>query len=201
MRLFTVSLGLLILFFFSTGAHAKIVFASAPDGVAGVKGVYVMDDDGSNVTLLTETWTWGYPRWSPDGKQIVFTNKVDNQFGRVVLYLMNADGTNIRQLTHPGEERGWDTEPTFSPDGKSVLFKRYQRIDNRQTSSVCMIDIEKGKVKKLGDNFNRFEMDDNFNPFLNVVTPDWSPGWEAYYLFNARCLRWGGEWQYLDYGF
>ena len=61
--------GLLCLFLLllSSGASAKIVFSSIRDGVYGI---YVMDDDGSNQTLLTEDEKLKpYPdRWSPDGQ-------------------------------------------------------------------------------------------------------------------------------------
>ena len=30
-----------------------------------------MDDDGSNLMLLTDTQSPAYPRWSPDSNQIV----------------------------------------------------------------------------------------------------------------------------------
>ena len=50
----TITSGCLILLL-STVANAKIVFDSKRDGV---KGIYVMNDDGSNVTLLTYL-DWG----------------------------------------------------------------------------------------------------------------------------------------------
>ena len=45
---------LLMLLLFDVVADAKVVFSSRRDGV---KGVYVMDDDGSNQTLLIEEGT------------------------------------------------------------------------------------------------------------------------------------------------
>ena len=80
----------ILLLFFSTVAGAKILFDSTRDGV---RGIYVMDDDGSNITLLTNENRSYLPRWSPNGKLIVF-----NQSSRP-LSLMNSDGTNIREIT------------------------------------------------------------------------------------------------------
>ncbi|MYB64542.1 hypothetical protein F4X73_07605, partial [Candidatus Poribacteria bacterium] len=99
-----------------TMVSAKIVFTSSRDGTLGI---YVMDDDGSNVKLLTDKLKPVAPRWSPDGKQIVFERRVfldDSQ--RLHLFIMNADGTNIRQLTPPIDGR--DVHPSFSSDGASI---------------------------------------------------------------------------------
>ena len=79
----------LLLLFLSTAAHAKIVFGSTRDGVPGI---YVMDDDGSNQTLLTESEELRphLSIWSPDGKQILFKGRIH---GAYTLFLMDPDGT------------------------------------------------------------------------------------------------------------
>ena len=100
----------------STAAHARIVFSSTRDGV---KGIYVMDDDGSNQTLIrqadeaNEKVPFPYC-WSPDGTQILIQT-----YG---LSLMNADGTNVRKLIDDGF--GGDIgRGSFSPDGKFIAFR------------------------------------------------------------------------------
>ncbi len=151
-----VSLCLLLLLL-STSAHAKIVFSSVRNGV---KGVYVMDDDGSNQTLLTEDKELQpYPScWSPDGKWIAFKRRV-RRHKRPAIFLMNADGTNIRQLT---EDDGSDIgRVSFSPDGKSIVFNRIVRIDNREKYSITVLNIETGKMKEIAN--------------INVSFCDWSP--------------------------
>ncbi len=105
---------------FSSVGNAKIVFKSIDEGFTGM---YVMDDDGSNVKLLTRKSSPRNPNWSPDGKQIVF-GRFNSDGGRQHFYIaiMNADGTDIQQLTKP--EIGSDYYPSFSSDGKQVLFTR-----------------------------------------------------------------------------
>ncbi len=61
----------------------------------------MMNDDGSDVTLLTDALSPGNPRWSPSGKQILFNRRVAQHSSSYAIFLMNADGTNIRQLTVP----------------------------------------------------------------------------------------------------
>ena len=71
---------------------------------------------------------------------------------------MNADGTNIRQLTE--QHGGFDTDTSFSPDGKSILFVRYERMENRKFS-INVLNIESGEIREIGD--------------LPANYPDWSP--------------------------
>ena len=154
----TLCLSLLI----STAATAKIVFAATHADDANAVSIYVMEDDGMGVTppLTTATYLTD-PRWSPDGKQIVFSRPVHpKDWSRRQIVVMNVDGTNVRTLTAP-LQHGMDDHPSFSPDGKSILFTKFQSIDNKLQSCVCMIELETGKIKELS------ELDVNF--------PDISP--------------------------
>ena len=132
----------------STIATAKLIFNSEVDGIVGI---YVMDDNGDNITLLTDVLYPALPRWSPDGKQIVFHRDVQifNNNQKSHLFLMNSDGTNIRQLTPPPLD-GRDSQASFSPDGKSVIFKRYDR-DAGKKNNLNVIDIASGQVEKISD--------------------------------------------------
>ncbi len=146
-----VCLFCLVLLLVSTAAHAKIVFGSERNDV---KGVYVMDDDGSNQTLLVEDTLFGaYPwSWSPDGTRILFKN-------RRVIYLMDPDGTNIRQLTEKdGSYRG---QCSFSPDGQFIVYYRLWSENDKQKRSVEVLNIETGKRKVISD--------------MSVNSCDWSP--------------------------
>lgn len=148
----------LVLLLLSTVASARIVFQSKWDGVLGI---YVMEDDGSNVTLLTDTLKPGLPRWSPDGKKIVFkrwTTPLNSQDQNICL--MNADGTDVRQLTDPADALR-DGYPTFSPDGKFIVFRRYAPIeppnpvpnnwDWNNGNSICILNLESGKIETISD--------------------------------------------------
>src|SRR4029078_13419379 len=59
---------------------------------------------------------------SPDGKSVVFAVAVSD-LGRAKktthIWTMNADGKNLRQLT-TGDTS--ESSPSFSPDGKQILF-------------------------------------------------------------------------------
>jgi Tol biopolymer transport system component len=73
----------------------QIAFArSALDG-----GIFVMNDDGTQVTRLTTNVpgaTDQSPRWSPDGKRIAFLSFRE---ANAEIYVMNADGTGLTNIT------------------------------------------------------------------------------------------------------
>jgi Tol biopolymer transport system component len=73
--------------------------------------------------VLLRTGDERYPSYSPDGTQIAFRGDLDlaEPSGDEEIYVMNADGTNVRQLTSNAD---FDSAPSWSPDGKRILFER-----------------------------------------------------------------------------
>ncbi|MDE0636469.1 MAG: hypothetical protein OXI43_11535 [Candidatus Poribacteria bacterium] len=147
---------LLLLLVFGTVADAKIVFSSYRDGV---QGIYVIDDDGSNETLLLtgDRWTV-YPEcWSPNGQWILFESWATGPA------LMRPDGTNIRELELEGLPDGVSSigRMSFSPDSRSIVFNMTVRIDNKEKKSVNVLNIETGQLEKIAD--------------VSAIFCDWSP--------------------------
>ena len=157
----------LLLLLLATVAHAKITFSSERNGV---EGLYVMDDDGSNQTLLTDELDPFPESWSPDGKQILFKKRMQ-QHSEWVLFLMNADGTNIRQLTE--NDGNFIGQCSFSPDGKFIVYGGFDEIDGKPKSAIRVLNIETGKIKVISDRL--------------VTFCDWSP--DGKHIIFAEPLR------------
>ncbi len=66
-------------------------------------------------------------RFSPDGSKVVGVRAATQTSGSAI-WVANSDGTSARQLVAP--DYG-DDDPTWAPDGRSVLFVRVVRVDHR----------------------------------------------------------------------
>ncbi|MCU8000523.1 amidohydrolase family protein [Shewanella sp. SM95] len=90
-------------------ALGKIWLKSLPDGRM------------SRLTELDKNIAELYPQWSRDGKNIVFTTWNDQDQGTV--QVISAKGSKPKQLT---SEPGKYVEPTFSPNGELVVYRKTQ---------------------------------------------------------------------------
>ena len=126
--------------------------------------IFVSDSKGRNLRQLTSAT--GYDAegsYSPDGKKIVFCSlrdafplnklsKKDHQtylinpahFGEI--YLMDADGSNQKRLT---TTPGYDGGPFFSPDGKRIIWRRFDL--KGETADVYTMKLDGSDVRRLTD--------------------------------------------------
>jgi Tol biopolymer transport system component len=68
------------------------------------------------------TMSFGRLSWSPDGLWIA-TSDCEEQGRPQAIFLVSLETGEKRRLTSPGE--GFDFNPAFSPDGRSIAFCRY----------------------------------------------------------------------------
>jgi Tol biopolymer transport system component len=124
--------------------------------------IFIARRDGSGLRRLTSAP--GYDAegsFSPDGQLIVFcslreaypTNQLSAAelehfqkdpawFGEI--YLMNADGSNVRQLTHTP---GYDGGPFFSPDGRRILWRRFN--EQGDSADIFTMNLDGSDQRQL----------------------------------------------------
>ena len=93
---------------------------------SGNDPAWIVNIDGTELQPITEGEMDGYgPRWSPDGSMLVFqgrdgsTSELGDLF---VVDVATGDRTRITNLG-PKSYEPWFLSPSFTPDGRSVLFQ------------------------------------------------------------------------------
>ena len=120
--------------------NAKIVYMVSYFSIEENKGhtlLHVMDSDGSNDVLLTDTANdETSPLWIKNGSKIAF---ISNASGKNQIWEMNPDGTERKQLSD--FEKDIDSFK-FSPDEKSILFVSQVdyifRSEERRVGKECV---------------------------------------------------------------
>ena len=116
---------------FGAGAEqSRIVFWSDRDkAVRG--GIFIMDQDGSNLTNLTKDWSLLVfePEVSPDGRRIAFSGLPDGSGAyEVGIWVMDIDGSHPEMVTDSRMIASC-RRPSWSPDGSRLVFSAYSELD------------------------------------------------------------------------
>lgn len=89
------------------------------------------------------------PAWSPDGEWLVMGRKVPRTTMGRQLWLMRADGSEARELTAAPEiHYGL---PSWSADGRYILFQRFSVLDNEGTAGIWLLDVATGEQMALAE--------------------------------------------------
>jgi Tol biopolymer transport system component len=144
----------------------------------GVKAMAIYEISNNRVYRFTKydrlLGKFIYPIYSRDGNKVTFADSDDPKY-EMNIYVMNADGSGLRQLTHSDKPvKDWkgdliikySTQPSFSPDGKKIIFQRSGVKHKRAFPltgeifthwDVYELDLRTGKERRL-TNYSFYEM-------------------------------------------
>jgi len=133
------------------------------------------------------------PCFSRDGEKIVFTSAKERGYTQNI-FMINTDGSGLSQITKFPEEKNKDiiyaSAPSFSPDGKRIIFLRSHakrerayplRGEMHSEWDLYELDIATGAERRLT----------NYN-FYNVSWP--------YYMADGKRFIFSGEGPYNPKG-
>ncbi len=114
----------------------KIAYVSL--GKDGLEKIFVINPDGTeNKQLILDNTrqgnldnymlSWAAPSWSHDGKLLAYTSL--DEKANPKMYIVNADGTG-KKLVLNDTSKQWS--PSFSPDGKSIVYVSYPEEKNKE---------------------------------------------------------------------
>lgn len=112
--------------------------AWSPDGEwiayhASGAGIWIVPAKGGEARKLVDLGS--HPAWSPDGSHIAFQSQplVDLAANAIpalspsTIWVVSREGGAARRLTRPGEPPGGHGAPSWSPDGRRIVFSAADR--------------------------------------------------------------------------
>jgi Tol biopolymer transport system component len=134
----------------------RIVFAriAYPEG-RPIPSVWVMNSDGTGARKIASGAS--DPAWSPDGEHIAMATGRDG-FGQTCfggcqpndeIYVVDPNGKSPKRLT---KDKGEDTSPAWSPDGKEIAFVS-DRTSREQSNDIYVVDATGGAARRITNNF------------------------------------------------
>lgn len=150
----------------------KYLICNAKQPTDSTYGVYKVSIDGKEIIKINGIGEDACSFFSPDGKKILFTSTRDNldlpkgdysvakDYPKgAEIYICDADGKNVKRLTN---NKYYDAECTFSPDGKWILFARQidgkidlwkMKADGTDEKQITFTpDLQEGGAQYLSDN-------------------------------------------------
>ncbi len=129
----------------SKSTSYSIAYSSKETGDAEI---YLTDSKAkSKIRITNRIGRDGYIAWSPNGTRIAFYGYYDGG-NTWSIHTMNSDGTNMKRLTRAKNK--WDSSPTWSPDGKKIVFERsYQDSEGVWTEELWIMNSNGSKLTQI----------------------------------------------------
>ena len=131
----------------------RIAFDSDRDGV---RGVYVANEDGSQVRRVSAAGFAALPSWSPDSKSLVFVRAREDSPEVWNLWTVSLESGELKQLTAHTTGQSWGG--SWFPDGRRIAYA--------QESAIVIHDLQNGSDRQFRSPRRTYQVR---NP---VVSPD-----------------------------
>lgn len=160
---------------FISGSGLEVEPAYSPDGakVAFVSGrfgnphLFIRDLRSDSDTRITYAgWYNSSPSWRADSRKLAFAG-YDRDIDRYDIFTVNPDGRQMERLTL---DQGDNEKPSWSPDGRYIVFQSNRVAKGRgkaNTYKLYIMNRDGGNVKPLSI------------PLHDAVMPAWSPFLDA----------------------
>ncbi len=131
---------------------------------------YLYNGEGEPLQITSGDYDHRDPQWSPDGKRIAFVSKRDGDpdaNSNSDIWTVSTDiAAKERPLTQVTTNKGGDSSPTWSPDGKTIAFITSTDLEKGwyATQNLAVISSAGGDAARiLTKKFDRMISDPEFS--------------------------------------
>jgi eukaryotic-like serine/threonine-protein kinase len=136
----------------TSDGHQNYQPAWSPDGQSIAyfsrerHGIWIIPAFGGTPKQLTDFGSW--PSWSRDSTFVAFQSGEQNQLAPSTIWIIAAAGGTPKQITQVGNPAGGHGAPSWSPDGKRLVFTTNDYLGT-SLWSVSVSGTDSKKVEKL----------------------------------------------------
>ena len=134
-------------------------------GGTGAPGIWTVRADGTRPRLLAGGALHS-PAWSPDGRWIALDGEPHGC--KFDVYVMASTGARLRQLTDSPRCGDYDKHPSWSPDGKTLVFMSQGRASDRNHDELYTVPFAGGPTTLIVP----YRVEKGYS---GPHDPDWSP--------------------------
>ncbi|TVR83296.1 MAG: S9 family peptidase [Saprospirales bacterium] len=147
------------------GKHRNIFYIEYNDGELVGNAVNIMDEPFDSP--MKPFGGMNQIAWSPDGRKIAYTCK--KKFGRDYtlttnsnIYLYDLSSGETEDLTPDND--GYDRNPTFSPDGRYIMWNSMERDGfESDRNRIFIHDFQTGERREISEGWDRNADNPQFN--------------------------------------
>jgi len=141
------------------------------------KHLYLLDLATRKLTQVTSgDFDDDQPAWSPDGKWLAFSSKrtlpdPDRNYDSNIFVVASDNSDKGAHLTQVTTNPGADTNPAWSPDGKSIAYVTMlePKLLEYSTKHIAISPAAGGEARVLTRAFDRMSTEPRFSPDGNFV--------------------------------
>lgn len=148
----------------------RLQFKQGADYLSELRShLYLFDvESRKSVQITSGPYDDGQPAWSPDGRWIAFSSKrvgpdPDATDNSDIFLIAAQEGAQPKALT---TWAGSDASPSFSPDGKSIVYVAGGKPEDvwYDTNAIAVVPVTGGAARELTRDFDRNVSDPRFTP-------------------------------------
>jgi serine/threonine protein kinase len=123
----------------------RIAFKRLFDERGALYSIGTSGGDEQNLLELADANLSSAIDWSPDGNQLAFADSLPGG-DQLVIYLYDLRTAEKRRLTSPPKDVWGDWDPKFSPDGRTIAFKR---VAGFWTDNIYLVPSTGGPLRQI----------------------------------------------------